>query len=91
MPTMYQRSHQALSAPVDSDHVALQTTRGMAFGMEGVTASVWELVERPTSLDQIVATLRVLYEVDEMQCRAEVDALLREMVAEGLIVKEEEA
>lgn len=88
MTTLYQRSPNALSAPVDDDHVALQTSRGMAFGMEGVTACVWEMLEQPTSVDQIVASLRAQYDVEAAQCRDEVGTLLREMTAEGLVVEQ---
>ena len=88
MATLYQRSPQALSAPVDDDHVALQTSRGMAFGLEGVTACVWEMLQQPTSFDEIVAALRAQYDVDDAQCREEIGALLRDMAVEGLVVEE---
>ena len=89
MTTNYARSPQALSAQVDDDIVALQAERGFAFGMEGVTAAVWQRLETPASLDQLVAGLLEEYEVDAAQCRSEVTELLAQLVDEGLVVEEQ--
>ncbi|GAA4040317.1 hypothetical protein GCM10022281_21600 [Sphingomonas rosea] len=83
--TLFQRSPQAMSAEVGADVVALHAERGFAFGMEGVTASVWQLLDRPRSLAEIVAGLRLEYDVEEDQCRDEVGALLADLRDEGLI------
>lgn len=85
MTKLYRRSPDALSAEVDEDVVALQAVRGFAYGMEGVTASVWQRLQQPASVDQLVAGLRDEYEVEEEQCRAEVSELLTQLVGEGLV------
>ncbi|GAA4008124.1 PqqD family protein [Sphingomonas humi] len=85
MTSTYARSPDAMSAEVGDDVVALQATRGFAFGMEGVTAAVWQLLETPRSEDQIVAALLDDYDVDEEQCRAEIRDLLSMLETEGLI------
>lgn len=83
--TRYRRSPQALSAEVGDDIVALQAERGFAFGLEGVTAAVWQLLDQPRSEDEIVAALLADYDVAESQCRADVAELLGKMRDEGLI------
>lgn len=85
----FRRSAEAMSADVGEDVVALHVSRGFAYGMEGVTAAVWQLLGQPRSEGEIVAELQELYEVDEAQCRAETAELLKQMVDEGLVERVE--
>jgi hypothetical protein len=85
MSVTYRRTAATMSTEVGDDVVALQADRGFAFGMEEVTAAVWKLLEEPRDLDTIVARLMADYEVDEDECRADVDALLTRMTSEGLV------
>lgn len=81
----YKRAEQAIFAEVGSDIVALNVERGQSYGMEEVAATVWQLLARPLTSGQLCAELLALYEVDPAVCRAEVDALLADFEAEGLI------
>ncbi|GLR47025.1 PqqD family protein [Sphingomonas astaxanthinifaciens] len=83
--TRYRRSPDALSTEIGDDVVALQAARGFAFGMEGVTASVWQLLAAEPSEDEIIAALLEQYEVPEATCRSDVAALLADLETEGLI------
>lgn len=85
MPTTYQRSQQAIFSQVGSDIVALNVERGAYYGMEEVTACVWELLATPQTLDQLCARLVEIYDVDPSACRTDVEALLETFEAEELI------
>lgn len=85
MTTRFRRSAEAMSADVGDDVVALHVPRGFAYGMEGVTAAVWQMLGEPRSEPEIISNLLDNYEVDEAQCRADILELLDEMVAEGLV------
>jgi len=50
-----------------------------------VTAAVWQQLEAPVSLDQIVTALGDEYEVEAEQCRGEVVDLIHQFVGEGLV------
>ena len=83
--TSYRRTAATLFAEIDQDVVALQADRGFCFGMEEVTADVWRLLAEPRSVEELCAELMTLYDVAPDTCRADVEALLRQMEAEGLI------
>ncbi|WP_300974419.1 PqqD family protein [Sphingomonas sp. LHG3406-1] len=87
--TRFRHSPDALSADVGEDVVALQAVRGFAFGMEGVSASVWKLLDRARSISEIVADLLERFDVDPEECEADVAELLGQLEAEGLIEKVE--
>lgn len=87
MTATFRRTAATMSTEVGDDVVALQAERGFAYGMEYVTASVWKLLEQPRDLDSLVVALIAEYDVEEGQCRSEVDALLDRMETEGLVEK----
>lgn len=81
----YQRRDDVLFSDIGDDIVALSVERGQCYGMEKVTAVVWELLVKPLTLDDLCAQLIDLYEVERGQCRAEVSRLLDQLQREGLI------
>ena len=85
MAQMYQRSPEAIFSEVGGDIVALNVARGACYGMEQVTASIWQLLAEPVTLEQLCARLVEMYEVDPATCRGDVEALLGELEAEGMV------
>lgn len=83
--TLYRRTSATLFADVDQDVVALQADRGYCYGMEGVIAEVWKLLEQPADLNTLCNRLMEQFEVDRVTCEADVAELLQQMEAEQLI------
>jgi len=79
------RCEELLEADVNGEIVALHIDKGQCYGMNNVASRIWQLLAEPTSPEQICARLAEEYEVDPGTCRADVDALLAELKAEGLI------
>jgi len=48
---------------------------------------VWRLLEEPLSADQLNSALREKYDVPPDQCRAEIDALLEELIEMKLVTR----
>ena len=85
MNPKYLRSDDAIFAPVGSDIVALHIPQGRCYGMEGVTAAVWELIDEPRDLESICAQLQEVYSVDSAECRSDVQSLMALLRTEGLV------
>lgn len=81
----YRRSEHALFADVGDDVVALHVAKGNCYGMENVAAEVWNMLEKPASLDQLCARLLERFEVEPETCRRDVANLLQQLQQEGLI------
>ena len=79
------RCEDLLEADVNGEIVALHIDKGQCYGMNSVASRIWQLLAEPTSPEQICARLVEEYEVDPAACRADVDALLADLQAEGLI------
>ena len=65
--------------------VILNLASGIYFGLEGVGARVWELVQDPLPVGDIHHTLTGEYEVDADTCLRDLFALLEELRGAGLI------
>ena len=53
--------------------------------MRDIGARIWELIEQPRSVDELCAELVREFEVADDVCRADVDALLNDLAAQGAV------
>jgi hypothetical protein len=79
------RCEDLLEADVNGEIVALHVEKGQCYGMNAVAARIWTLLAEPTSPAEICARLTEEFDVDAATCGAEVQALLADFRAEGLI------
>lgn len=82
---LFRRSPEALFCPVGTDIVVLSVQRGQCYGMEKVTARVWDLLADPINIDGICDQLLELYDVEPEVCRADVETLIGQFRNEGLV------
>jgi len=78
-----------IACDLGDEGVILDLTSGTYYGLDAVGRTVWEAIGSETTLGELCATLRRLYEVDEETCRRDVQALLRDLQAAGLVSVEE--
>ena len=77
-----------MEAQLADELVALDPRAGECFGFNSVATSVWRELEQPRSFEEIRDALLDQYEVDPEQCSRELEELLRDLSAKGLIVSE---
>ena len=85
MTTRYRRSKEALHSNVGDDVVALNVQNGRCYGMQDVTAAIWNLLADPVSVDSICHQLTETYDVQPDVCRQDVERVMSEFESEGLI------
>lgn len=81
-----QRNNDLASALVDDELVLMSTASGKYYSMAGSARQIWELLEHPQSLDQLLATLSQRYQVEESVCRADVEPFIAAMCERGLLL-----
>ena len=73
------------------DQIALlHTTQEYYFSLDAVGGCVWQALQQPATIDQLVTAVQAVYAVDEARCRADVERLVNELVSEGLVVSRDE-
>ena len=85
MEPRYVRVRELMEADVDDELVALDPQDGLCFGFNSVATSVWKLLGSPRSLTDLQSSLSEEYEVSPEQCRAEVQELVDQLAAKGLV------
>lgn len=80
-----QSSGRQTAADLGTDLAVLQLDTSVYYTLSGSARWIWEMLQEPTSVADIVGRLRERYEVEPERCRDEVLALLEQLVAEGLV------
>lgn len=83
--TVVVAASHAVAATTGGEAIILDPVTSRYFGLDGVGGRVWALVQRPTSVAALVEVLLTEYDVDRATLEADVAALLRELVREGLL------
>ena len=83
--TSYRRAIQLLEAGIGDELVALEPDQGNCFGFNEVATWVWRRLAEPATFRELRDGLVAEYEVSDEQCTRELQALLDDLVARGLV------
>jgi|SRR6476619_4116723 Coenzyme PQQ synthesis protein D (PqqD) len=80
-----ERSSDVISAEVDQDLVMVSIDKGFYYGTSNVGREIWESIERPKKVEDLIEELAARYEVDPKTCEEQTLAFLEQLLAEALI------
>ena len=83
--TLIMRDPDMIAAEMDGDLVMMSIERGEYFGIGGVGTLAWELLEQPTTVDQLCAAVCEAFEVDADTCRDDMLGFVNELLTLGLV------
>ena len=86
LETIVARRSEPLTAPVDGELVMLDPRHSRYFGLDEIGNRIWDLLERPRSVEALCSTLETQFDVAPETCRADVLAFL-ERLAEAELVE----
>jgi len=81
----YCRSVQIIDGELDNQQIMMHLEKMKYFGLNPVGKKIWEIINEPKSLDEIVEALLKIYSVDREQCLTEVEQFLNNSVKFGAI------
>lgn len=79
-------SSTAVATAIPGETVILDPVSGRYYGLDGVGARVWELLQTTTTLSTMVGTITSEYDVDVDTCLRDVEHLVIELESKGLVV-----
>lgn len=82
----FQRASDQLSCELDGEIAILNLESKLYFGLTDVAATLWNALEEPRSLDELISSILAEYAVEKDQCCADVIAFLGELETRGLLV-----
>ena len=74
-----------VSSNVGGETVILAPSSGTYYGLDGVGTRIWELIQKPITVEQMRDLLLAEYEVEPDHCEQDLLALLQKLVRAGLV------
>lgn len=74
-----------LSTTLGEEVIILGLDDSLYYGLTGTGARIWELVQTPRTIDDILATITAEFDVDRQRAQADLDALLADLQLRGLV------
>jgi hypothetical protein len=81
-------SRDQASTMVGAEAIILGMTDGVYYGLDGVGARIWSLIQAPRSLGEIADVLEAEFEVERDRAWEDLCALTNDLVARGLVERD---
>ncbi len=76
---------EQVSTRLDDEMVLLELKKGTYYGLNSVGTMIWEMVQKPQSVEAICRAVLKEYSVEPETCKRDVLRLIEEMEAAGLV------
>jgi hypothetical protein len=80
-----QRDPEIIAAEADQDLVMVSIANGTYYGVSDVARAIWQAIEQPRKVSDLVDDLSCSYNVDRSKCEAETLSFLRDLLSERLL------
>lgn len=80
-----QRDPDVIAAEADRDLVMVSIANGLYYGVSDVAREIWETIERPKKLSDLIDDLAGKYNIDRTTCEQETLSFLEDLRTEGLL------
>ncbi|MCW8878896.1 MAG: PqqD family peptide modification chaperone [Kangiellaceae bacterium] len=77
--TRVKRNDEVVEAIIDGETVMMDIESGNYFGLDLVATRIWQIIEKPLTIQDICSQLLTEYDVSEEQCRQDVIDFVSEM------------
>lgn len=67
------------------EKVMLSVQNGKYYNLGEIGGKIWDSIEMPISVGQLVTTLMLEYDVDQSECQQQVISFLAHLAEEGLV------
>jgi len=76
---------EVVSCDLEDEAAILNMKDGVYYGLDPVGARIWNLLQKPVKVSEILETLLAEYEVEEQECQSDLINLLRELEEKELV------
>lgn len=83
----YTQNKDIIGSPIDDEMVMMDVDKGSYFGLNSMGSEIWNLIEEPKTIQQLVNILTDEYEISQNECETEVTKFIEALVDVNLIIK----
>jgi len=80
-----QRDPDVIAAEADQDLVMVSIANGFYYGVSDVAREIWEAIERPKKISDLIDDLASTYNIDRYTCEEETLSFLEHLLSEQLL------
>ena len=80
-----QRDTDVIAAEADQDIIMVSIANGVYYGVSDVAREIWEAIERPRKISNLIDHLSATYNVDRASCEEQTLSFLEDLLAEDLL------
>ena len=80
-----QRDHEVIAAEADQDVVMVSIANGLYYAVSDIAREIWEAIDRPKKISDLIDGLTATYDVDRRMCEEETLSFLEDLRTEGLL------
>lgn len=85
LDTIVAQATGLVAADMDGEKVMLSIEKGKYFGLNGIGSRIWDMIEKPLTVREMVAELLKEYDVEEKTCQHDVQAFLSKLYTQELV------
>ena len=83
--SIVQQIEDIVASDIDDEKVMMSVEKGRYYGLDPVGSRVWELIEKPIRVSELIDKLLPKYDVDRETCERDVLAFLEELHQDGIL------
>jgi Coenzyme PQQ synthesis protein D (PqqD) len=80
-----QRDTDVIAAEADQDLVMVSIANGLYYGVSDVAREIWQAIEHPKKVCDLIDDLMGTYNIDRAKCEQETLSFLEDLRTEGLL------
>ncbi|WP_397443807.1 lasso peptide biosynthesis PqqD family chaperone [Peribacillus aracenensis] len=82
---LYSQSPGNIVSDMDGEKVMLSVSNGKYYNLGELGGEIWELMKEPITIQELVTTLQLQYNVDQTDCNEHVTDFLSQLLEQGLV------
>jgi len=76
---------EVVSCDLDGEAAILNIKDEIYYGLDPVGAKIWNLIQNPMAVNEIIKIIREEYDVDKERCKNDIFELVKELSDNGLV------
>ena len=88
---LLKRNPDICAAELDGEICLFNPQSAAYLNLNSTGSSIWNLLETPTALDDLISKLEILYAVDADICRSETESFVSEALEKGMLLQSQPA
>jgi len=83
--SVVQRDPEVIAAEADQDLIMVSVATGNYYGVSDVAREIWDAIEHPKRISELVGDLIASYQIDSSLCEEQTLSFLKVLLDEGLL------